>query len=272
MKVKFILFTISLIIILPIITAAQTSGSISGYVYNENDSTTIPGAQIYIKTGQKIYGAISDQRGFFRIKPVEPGTYTVVFTFSGLDTVRLSGTVVNADLNTDLHKIYLPPRTLGIINIVYHKNLIDEDGATIITLESKTLQVLPTKGDIKMILKYMSSDFYVDDRTRQVYFRGSRAGTSAYYLDGMRVDDIKLPGMGVGSMQIYSGGVPAKYGDFTGGVIVVETKSYNDWLQEKEALKRYLKETEAPNVITVPRKNKKAEKQNKEEKNENKNG
>jgi hypothetical protein len=42
-------------------------------------------------------------------------------------------------------------------------------------------------------------------------------------------------------MQVYTGGVPAKYGDTTGGVIVVETKSYleeyNEKLRQEEARK-----------------------------------
>jgi hypothetical protein len=29
-------------------------------------------------------------------------------------------------------------------------------------------------------------------------------------------------------MRVYSGGIPAKYGDCSGGVIVIETKSYFD--------------------------------------------
>jgi hypothetical protein len=34
-------------------------------------------------------------------------------------------------------------------------------------------------------------------------------------------------------MSIYTGGLPAKYGDTTGGVIVIETKSYLEDYYEK---------------------------------------
>ena len=37
-----------------------------------------------------------------------------------------------------------------------------------------------------------------------------------------------LPSSGVGSISVYTGGVPAKYGDTTSGVIVVESKNYFD--------------------------------------------
>ena len=144
-------------------------------------------------------------------------------------------------------------RNLQITEIVYDLGLIDEDGGMLTKMDHKQLEALPIKGDIKMVLKYTSSDYYVNENTRQVYFRGSRAGTSAYYIDGIRVEDMKLPGMGVGSVMIYSGGVPAQFGDFTGGVIVVETKSYNDCLEEREAMKRYLEYTDAPTIVDAPK-------------------
>ena len=37
-----------------------------------------------------------------------------------------------------------------------------------------------------------------------------------------------VPGVSIGALEAYTGGIPAKYGDTTGGVIVLETKSYFD--------------------------------------------
>jgi hypothetical protein len=44
--------------------------------------------------------------------------------------------------------------------------------------------------------------------------------------------DIGIPGQAIGSLKVYTGGVPARYGDLSGGVIVVETKSYFDLSQQ----------------------------------------
>jgi hypothetical protein len=253
---------------------AQSQGSISGHIFNANDSLSIPGAHVLIQTGQKKYWASTDINGHFKIKPIEPGAYSVLVTFAGLDSMRISNVLVTPGLDTYLKKKYLSNRTLGEVEIIWKEDLIDEDGKNIIKVDAKTLDVLPTRGNLKMVLRYMSSDYFVSERTQEVHYRGSRAGTSAYYIDGMRVDDMRLPGMGVGSMQIYGGGVPAMYGDFTGGVIVVETKSYNDWLQEKNARNAYVKYTDAPKHITVKEENKEekasdeANEEQKEEKNE----
>jgi outer membrane receptor protein involved in Fe transport len=67
--------------------------------------------------------------------------------------------------------------------------------------------------------------------------RGSRPGSSSVYIDGMKVSDemSTLPSLGIGSMEIYTGGIPAKYGDVTGGVIMMTTKSYFDLVSERNA-------------------------------------
>jgi len=54
-------------------------------------------------------------------------------------------------------------------------------------------------------------------------------------VDGIKIQggNMSVPGRGVGSVSLYTGGVPAAYGDFTGGVIIIETKSYSDWLVEQ---------------------------------------
>ena len=47
-----------------------------------------------------------------------------------------------------------------------------------------------------------------------------------------------ISGSTIKSIQFFYGGIPAKYGDLTGGCIVIETKSYTDyyyqWLSEQD--------------------------------------
>jgi outer membrane receptor protein involved in Fe transport len=44
-----------------------------------------------------------------------------------------------------------------------------------------------------------------------------------------------IPSLAIGSLEIYTGGIPAKYGDVTGGVIMMTTKGYFDILNERRA-------------------------------------
>ena len=70
----------------------------------------------------------------------------------------------------------------------------------------------------------------------ELYFKGARNGTSVYYIDGIKLTGAlaNLPARSYASIQVYTGGVPAKYGDTTGGVVAIETQSYFSlWRQEK---------------------------------------
>jgi hypothetical protein len=76
----------------------------------------------------------------------------------------------------------------------------------------------------------MSSAIQKNEETGQLYFRGARPESMGYYTDGVKQQDVLrgVPGSSIGSMTVYVGGIPAKYGDITGGVVVIETKSYFD--------------------------------------------
>ena len=61
----------------------------------------------------------------------------------------------------------------------------------------------------------------------QLHVRGARSDANAYFIDGIRVHSIdQLPQQSIETIQVYTGGIPAQYGDVTGGVINVTTKSH----------------------------------------------
>jgi len=66
------------------------------------------------------------------------------------------------------------------------------------------------------------------EESSNLHFRGSRADDVAYYIDGMRVRNANaVPKGAIDNVTVITGGIPANYGDVTGGVIQIETKSYN---------------------------------------------
>ena len=87
---------------------------------------------------------------------------------------------------------------------------------------------------MKSILEKMTSEIQVSDNG-EMYFRGARDNDFVYYIDGTKImgDNVKIPSAAIGSIEVYTGGVPARYGDFTGGCIVIETQSYNNWLNSR---------------------------------------
>ena len=55
-----------------------------------------------------------------------------------------------------------------------------------------------------------------------------------YIIDGEKlIGSIEVPATAIQSASIISGGVPAAYGDLTGGVVIITTKDYFSGMREK---------------------------------------
>ena len=66
---------------------------------------------------------------------------------------------------------------------------------------------------------------YKQDENSSVNVRGSRSDATDYYVDGMKVrGGLGVPQSGIEQITVITGGVPARYGDATGGIISVTTK------------------------------------------------
>ena len=61
----------------------------------------------------------------------------------------------------------------------------------------------------------------------QLVMRGARTGTVEYVVDGQRMfGTAQVPSQAIEQVSVLMGGIPAEYGDLTGGVIVVSTKDF----------------------------------------------
>jgi Ca-activated chloride channel family protein len=68
----------------------------------------------------------------------------------------------------------------------------------------------------------------MNESFNEIHIRGSRNGTEAYYLDGIRISNPDaIPKSYIGNVSVYTNGIPANYGDLTGGVIAVESVNRN---------------------------------------------
>ena len=233
---KKIIFTF-LSLCIPAIIFAQNQGEIKGKIFDSKTKEALIGATVYVDyMGSKVADFV-DKDGQFTLKPLTPGTYNVTITFTGYDTATYSGISVVSDKITFLDDTYMD---FGVFKkkelVVSGRKLIDPDAPEKIIITQKEIEVMPDSKNISSVIRSTFTDVYVSDDGEEIYFRGSRDGDAVYYVDGVKLKDnqLHIPGIAIGSLTVYSGGVPAKYGDFTGGVVVVETKSYFSWLNEKK--------------------------------------
>ena len=221
---------------------AQMPGSISGKVLSATDKLGIPNATVTVNVKGSLVGTICDINGNFTLKPVPSGLYEVQIRFTGFEEKTVQGVMVNPGEIKFLETVYLkeginlPP----VVVPGHREELIIPDDPNKLRMNGKTLAPLPENRNIPAMLAYLSSSIYVTEGSKTINVRGSRGDDAIYIVDGikMRGGDVSVPGGAIGSMTVYNGGVPAAYGDFTGGVIIIETKSYFDWVVEQR-MKEY---------------------------------
>jgi hypothetical protein len=239
------ILSLSILLVLSILLAnpvfSQSGGTIKGKIVDNINGTPVPYANVYVKYGDNLIGSQSDFDGNFTIKPVPPGTYSVTFKCVGYGDKIITDVEIMQDKITFLNEVTM---SMGIdipVVVIPANKLIDPELTSLKTINKDFIESVPNYGSINKLAAITSSDIQVSDDNRDIYFRGSRSGDALYIIDGMRMINPRAicPSVAIGSMQIYTGGVPAKYGDFTGGVIVIETQSYFEWLaaQESERLK-----------------------------------
>ncbi|NVO01881.1 MAG: carboxypeptidase regulatory-like domain-containing protein [Bacteroidetes bacterium] len=220
---------------------AQAMGEIKGKIVDKTTNLTIPGATIYVEVGDQKVATSSDSKGNFVIKPLNPGVYNVFVSFIGYQSRTISNVIVNPDKFTPIDNICLSNKAVDIKNgpviTAFGNRLIKPEDPSNITILPAQISDLVDSKNISSIIRNMSSEIKVSDNGDEIYFRGSRSGDVAYIVDGCKQinGDMGIPSTAIGSVTVYTGGVPAKYGDFTGGVVVIETKSYFDWLNEQRA-------------------------------------
>ena len=219
------------------VNAQSNSGEIRGTVWE--DSTKAlgqPGASVYVMVGEDKIGSATDIDGKFVIKPLNPGSYTLTISYIGKTTVTMPVTV-RPNMATFENDIVLPEDGIAMKELIIEEErikLIDPEQTAVKSISYKDIKSNPNLRSPKKLLQSMTSDIVVSENGQDAYVRGSRSDASVYFIDGVKMTDAgNVPGVAIGNVTVYTGGVPAKYGDATGGVVIIETKSYfdlyNDW-------------------------------------------
>ena len=237
---KNLIYTALLLFGTSTLLAQANFGTLKGKIIENETNDPIPGAMVTLDVLGKKVQTITDFDGKFTIKPLNPGTYNLMIA-SGIDTLKQNGIQINADKITFVNDLVMTKGLLGVIEIhTWKEKLIDPEDTKIVTIKAKDIAVLPVRTNINQIARTMSSEIKVSEDGNEIYFRGSRNGDVMYIVDGVKITGGRptLPSASIQAMRVYTGGVPAKYGDVLGGVIMVETKSYFDyyaiWKGEQE--------------------------------------
>lgn len=228
MKNKMTVFLIALFTAFA--SSAQLGlGTISGYTYKAKDSSSVTAyTKVWIETESGVQNAKSDFDGKYKINAIKPGTYNLYTKGVGLDTMMIVGVKVDPDGITTVDVYSTENNMLAAVPVIFNRIKIEKD---IIKIKIQTEDI---ENSVFMrspleLLGGTASDVQITEGTGEIIIRGSRPGDAIYYIDGVKMTDMgSIPGIAISGLEAYTGGIPAKYGDTTGGVVVLQTKGYFD--------------------------------------------
>ncbi|MBK9255599.1 MAG: carboxypeptidase regulatory-like domain-containing protein [Saprospiraceae bacterium] len=220
---KFLLWSIFSMMSLAGVVAQTT---IEGKVKDQKDGNPVMFATVALyRGGVLITGTDTDLDGNYFISDVLPGNYDIEVSIIGYATQRQTNIPVKAgrtnrvnfDMSDDAVLL-----DLGIEIKEFKVPLIEIDNTTQgKTVTAEQIRALPTKN-VNAIAATSAGISSRDGGAISV--RGSRTNETVYFLDGVRVTGNLIPQSEIEQLQVVIGGIEARYGDVTGGLISLTSK------------------------------------------------
>ncbi|MCB0276345.1 MAG: TonB-dependent receptor [Calditrichaeota bacterium] len=234
-------FFLTLLLLLPI--SAQDNGTIAGILVDAANGEPLIGANVYIEGAT--LGAASDIEGAFVITGVPAGSYTVVVDYVGYATTTVTNVAVNAGATTKL-EIGVKSQLIEADEVVVEARLLENNEASLLKKRQKSDAVSDAvsaeqfsrtgSGDAAEAVKQVVGATVVDGK--YVYVRGLGDRYSNTQLNGVELpssDPYKqsfqldlLPTNLLDNITTIKTFTPDKPGNFSGGVVDVNTKSFPD--------------------------------------------
>lgn len=220
-------YTVILIVFIAMVSvSAQTS--LEGKMRDkETGEPILFGTVALYKNGILITGAESDIDGNYYVSDIEPGTYDVEAKYLGYSDMKTTGVLLKAGQTIRLNFDMVVSGIIleEAIVTAYRNPLVNVDNTTTGTvISSDKINTLPVKG-LNSIIATAAGVATQDGSTPSI--RGSRSNETIYIIDGIRTFG-NVPQSEIDQLQIVTGGIEAKYGDVTGGIISITTKGPSD--------------------------------------------
>lgn len=228
---------------------AQSLGEIRGRVLDPLGQPVYM-ASVSTEVAGSLLGTTTDEDGKYVLKPLPAGMYSVRVGFVGLATRDVPGISVVSDRAT-----YLPDLLMAnmagmdtLVVVGYRRPQIDIDDPSRMSLLAQDFERDPNKRDPNAMITTNFPGVTPSLNGDGLHFRGSRTENMVSFIDGVKVSGAmpKVPPSAISSISVYTGGLPARYGDVTGGVVVVETKTYQEMFHASRAREALLAEQAMP--------------------------
>ncbi len=207
------------------IAFAQNEGEITGKVIDADTKAAVPFAFMQLTSaGKMVMQTESDLDGLYTFKPVNPGTYALEVRYIGAGSKVFTNIVVESRGLTYLECSISASASMD--TLIIRAPLVDRNDPEIkITFDEKMIGDMPVTNiaDVAVLAPAVQPN----EQSGGLFLGGSREDATLYVVDGVKViGSVYVPMNAVKSVSVLTGGIPARYGDVTGGIIEVTTKGY----------------------------------------------
>ena len=223
MQKKLLSLALTFIAISFAATAQIGTGALKGKV-TDDKGEPLPFANVIIElNGTLVTGTLSDFDGNYTIKPISPGRYTLKASIVGYTTSQVNNVQVSDSKITFQDFKMKSGVELGVANVIeYEVPLIKQDGGSETTITSQDIVKMPGRT-AESVATTVAGVYSQDGEVGSI--RGSRGEATDTYIDGVRVrGSSAIPQSAIEQVTVITGGLPAQFGDATGGVISITTK------------------------------------------------
>ncbi|MEL6588939.1 MAG: TonB-dependent receptor, partial [Bacteroidota bacterium] len=199
-------------------------GKLSGTVTTATGEPVTYGTVLVFQGDLFRYGGKTDEKGFYSIQPVQPGTYKVQVKYLG-NSQTIEGVTINANSTKDLD-IQFVGSTDAQVDTVFQlvERPFEGNDPTVGTVTSQEQINAQATRDISTVAALSPGVYQSDQGDQGLSIRGNRTTSNVVYIDGVKVrGQSALPQSSIQQLQVILGGTPAEFGDFTGGVISITT-------------------------------------------------
>lgn len=237
----FLIYTLLLITTL---VNAQETGSIAGKITDkEINNEPLPFANVLIKGTTK--GATTDFDGLFEISGVDSGTYTLVFSYLGYQTVEIPNINVVSGKVTTINTPLSASEGMSLEEVVVTVSARKDSEVALLLEQKKAAEITTSIGAVELARKGVSD---AAGAVGQISGISQQQGTSNVYVRGLgdrylntTMNGLSLPSNNINNKNIdlnlfssdiiQSVGVTKAYssrfyGDFSAGNVDITSKEY----------------------------------------------
>lgn len=202
---------------------ALGGGSVMGQVTDPDTHEPVSDATVIFECEgtQKMF--FTNEKGYYYAGNIPAGLYNIAVSYMST-SVKITGVKV---MNDEVQEIPIAfSTTVQMPDIVFtdfRRKIIDPYHIEETYIDRSTFKHMAVINTAQLTETLAG----VVKINGEEYVHGARAGALSYYIDGCLVmGNANIPLCGLDTYRSMTGFIPAKYGDTTGGVIVMETRNY----------------------------------------------